>query len=192
MIRPMLRRSLLSFTAGAVGLTVAGCKGAPTVHVPEIPDEPLPDGSPAIPYIGSYRFSGGDAERINVQRAIDTIVSEMNAFVRGVAKSRLQEANGVPSELAFVGGGNLLAVVVDRLPYTGRLDGIAMKVKTVTGEIMDMRYQLGPAIEQVFYDHEKGRVNRFELRDNRLVMHVRVHASQLPRELTYALTFERA
>ncbi|NUP13403.1 MAG: hypothetical protein HOW73_45775 [Polyangiaceae bacterium] len=188
------RRAVLALFPAALGtfvLGALGCKGSPTIVVPEIPDEPLPDESPARAFVGSYRFVGGDVERAAVDRAIDTAIADMNGLVRGIARDRLVAANGVPSELAIVGGGNLLAVVVDRLPYTGRLDGIATKVKTSTGDVMDMRYQIGPIIEQVFFDSEKGRVNRFELRGTQLVMHVRVHAQVLPREVVYDLTFER-
>ena len=56
---------------------------------------------------------------------------------------------------------------------------------------MTMVFNIGPALEQSFSDDEKGRVNRFELAGDTLVMHVRVHADQLPEDLTYSLTYER-
>ncbi|MBK8936831.1 MAG: hypothetical protein IPM79_04060 [Polyangiaceae bacterium] len=194
------RRAFLCLTASTASGLVLGCSSTPDVVVPEIPPVPLPDDSPAKQFLGTYRFTGGEAERIAVNRAIDATVADMNGLIRGIARDKLAEANIVPVEISMVGGGNLLAVVVDRRPYVGRIDGIAMKVKTVTGDVMDMRYQLPqstgappppPQMEQVFYDNEKGRVNRFELRGAQLIMHVRVHATQLPRELLYYLTYEK-
>lgn len=193
------RRAFLCLTASSAAGVLWGCSSAPEVFVPEIPQTPLPDDSPAKPFLGTYKHVGGEAERIAVSRAIDTTVADMNGLIRGIARDKLAEANVVPSEISMVGGGNLLAVVVDRRPYVGRIDGIAMKVQTVTGDVMDMRYQLpppgaplpAPQMEQVFFDGEKGRVNRFELRGTQLIMHVRVHASQLPRELLYFLTYDR-
>lgn len=190
-MRAVRRRSLLSLTLSALAGSASGCSSTPDPVVPEIPSEPLPDDSPVREFVGTYRFVGGEPERANVDRAIDEAIADMNAFVRGIARGRLADANVVPEELILVGGGNMFAVVVDKLPYTGRLDGVTTKVKTSTGDVMDMRYQTTPTFDQIFSDSEKGRVNRFELRGQQLIMHVRVHAQQLPRELIYALTFER-
>jgi hypothetical protein len=189
--RPALsRRSLLLAAAGA-GLASA-CGAAAEEFPGVVITEPLPDGSPARPFLGKYQFVGGDGERAALERAIDVCVDEINALLRGVARGRLSDANRVPSVLVIMGGGNTFAILVDKRPYVGRLDGVPVKVKTVTGDVMDMKFQLGPELIQIFSDQEKGRTNRFELQGDKLVMHVRVHAEQLPKELLYDLTFARA
>lgn len=186
----MPRRSVLMLV-GSAGFAAA-CGGAEETNLPVITTEPLPENSPARPFVGTYKFAGGDPERVAVDKAIDAVVSDMSGLVRGIARGRLTDANQVAEELILLGGGNTFAVMVDKRPYTGRLDGTPVKVKTVTGDMMDMRFEVGPQLAQIFTDEEKGRTNRFELRGDQLIMHVRVHATALPRELLYDLTYTRA
>jgi hypothetical protein len=115
----------------------------------------------------------------------------MNMLIRGIAKDRLLEANPIPGELLFTGGGSTFAIVMDGRAYAAPLDGTKVKVNTVTGDIMDMHYMFGDKLDQFFRDSAKGRVNHFELIGSKLVMHVRVFADVLPKELVYDLTFER-
>jgi hypothetical protein len=185
------RRSVLMLV-GSAGVAAACGGGTEETNLPVVTTEPLPENSPARPFVGTYKFAGGDPERVAVDRAIDGVVSEMSGLVRGIARGRLADANRVAEELILLGGGNTFAVLVDKRAYTGRLDGTAVKVKTVTGDMMDMRFEVGPQLAQIFTDEEKGRTNRFELRGEQLIMHVRVHASALPRDLLYDLTYTRA
>jgi len=151
----------------------------------------LPEDSPARRFLGTYRYAGGEAEKIARDRAIDDAVSTMSILIRGIAKDRLLEANPIPGQLLFTGGGMTFAIVMDGRAYAAPTDGTKVKVNTITGDIMDMHYTLGPDLEQFFRDSAKGRANRFELQGNKLVMHVRVFADVLPKELVYDLTFER-
>jgi hypothetical protein len=189
-----------SFLVAAAAAALGGCSGAaadaaapagPADGLPSDVREPLPADSPARPFVGTYRFAGSDAEREAVTRAIDNSVSQLGSFVRGFARKRLVAANGVPAELVMMAGGNSFVVLVDHRPYAGLLDGKAIKVTVATGDVMDMSFKFGTDMVQTFVDSEKGRVNRFELRGNQLVMHVRVHASQLPEDVAYDLTFLR-
>jgi hypothetical protein len=180
----------------AAAVALGGCSGAaPDVAAAGVSadvEKPLPADSPARPFIGTYRFAGGDAEREAVGRAIDSSVSDLGSFVRGFARKRLIGANRVPAELVMKGGGNSFVVLVDNRPYAGLLDGRAVQVTVATGDVMDMSFKFGAEMVQTFADREKGRVNRFELRGNQLVMHVRVYAKELPEEVKYDLTFLRA
>lgn len=168
-----------------------GCSGPVPSAVPAQSNLPLPEDSPARPFVGSYRFVGGDTERTNVDKAIDDSISSMSALIRGIARGRLKAANQVPDQLTFRGDARTFAVLVDDRQYVGNVDGSPLKVETVTGDVMDLRYKFGPMLEQSFSDEEKERVNTFELRGSQLIMHVRVHAGQLPKDVVYDLTFER-
>jgi hypothetical protein len=178
---------------GLLALSASGCSanGAASAAEPAALNEPLPDDSPAKPFVGSYKFVGGEAERAAVTKAIDDTVAPMNGLIRGIARNRLIDANKVPEQLSFRAGGNTFAVAVDDRLYAGPLDGSPVQVTVVTGDVMSLRYKVGTELEQSFSDHEKERVNRFEIRGNQLIMHVRVHAGQLPKDLVYDLTFER-
>ncbi|HVY44263.1 MAG TPA: hypothetical protein VHB21_00230 [Minicystis sp.] len=193
--RDASRRAFLVVVASAA-LGGCGAAAAPAVAGGETglpPDigQPLAPDSPARAFIGTYRFVGSDAEREAVVRAIDESVAQLGSFVRGFAKSRLLAANRIPAELVMMGGGNSFVVLVDKRPYAGLLDGTPVKVKVSTGDEMDMSFKFGAEMVQTFSDPKKGRVNRFELRGDRLVMHVRVYATQLPEQVTYDLTFAR-
>lgn len=180
---------------------LAGCPADPKPISPDLfIGEPLPEDSPARPLLGTYKYVGGDSERAAVKKAIDLAVEDMSALLRGIARDRLTEANPIPEQLTLKGGGVYFSIVLDDYPYTGRLDGIAVKVKTTTGDVMNLVYGFPaapaptptqPMLEQTFSDDEKSRVNRFELQGNRLTMHVRVRADLLPKEVVYDLSFER-
>ena len=184
------------FLVAALSPALGGCSGADAgaavpVGLPPDVGQPLAADSPARPFLGTYRFAGGDAEREAVGRAIDASVSQVGSFLRGLARKRLLAANRVPLELVMTGGGNSFVVLVDNRPYSGLLDGTPVKVTAETGDVMDMSFKFGPEMVQTFADPKKGRVNRFQLRGNQLVMHVRVYANELPEEVTYDLTFLR-
>lgn len=164
--------------------------------MPVAPSSPksyeLPADSPALPFVGTYSFVGGDAEKDARNKAIEDGVKPLSPpLVRGVARSRLYAANEVPKQMVFLGYGKWFETRVDGYRYASYLDGSPYKVETSTGDVMDLRFKFGPTMEQAFTDEAKGRVNTFELSGNRLIMHVRVSASLLPKDITYDLTFER-
>jgi hypothetical protein len=181
------------------GGALSGC-GPEAAPMPVAPTSPksyeLPADSPALPFVGTYEFVGGDAEKDAVTKAIEAGVAPLSPpLVRGVARSRLNAANEVPKQMVFLGYGKWFETRVDGYRYASYLDGSPYKVETSTGDVMDLRFkfpaQAGEMMEQAFTDPAKGRVNTFEIVGNRLIMHVRVSASLLPKDITYDLTFER-
>lgn len=170
--------------------------------MPVAPSSPksyeLPPDSPALPFVGTYEFVGGDVEKEARSKAIEDGVKPLSPpLVRGVARSRLYAANEVPKQMVFLGYGKWFETRVDGYRYASYLDGSPYKVETSTGDVMDLRIKFGaaadsaPTLEQAFTDEAKGRVNTFEIAGNRLIMHVRVSATLLPKDITYDLTFER-
>ncbi len=158
----------------------------------------LPADSPALPFVGTYEFVGGEVEREARSKAIEEGVKPLSPpLVRGVARSRLYAANEVPKQMVFLGYGKWFETRVDGYRYASYLDGSPYKVETSTGDVMDLRIKFGaapdsaPTLEQAFTDEAKGRINTFEIAGNRLIMHVRVSATLLPKDITYDLTFER-
>jgi hypothetical protein len=177
------------FIASAIG----GCSTMIAAVVPPPPSNlyALPADSPARPFLGSYRFVGGDEERALVDKAIDVAVSSLDPFIRGFARSRLVAANGVTKKLDFLADTRWFEVRADGYRYVAHYDGTPYRVATSTGDVMDLHYKFGDTVEQTFEDEAKARVNTFELQDKRLIMHVRIRASVLPKDLIYDLTYER-
>ena len=192
------------FALLCVSLLCVAC-GPDAAPVPVAPSSPksyeLPADSPALPFVGTYDFVGGEPERDAVTKAIEAGVKTLSPpLVRGIARSRLHAANEVPKQMVFLGYGKWFETRVDGYRYASFLDGSPYKVETRTGDVMDLRFKFGPSspsssaqtMEQAFTDPAKGRVNTFEIVGNRLIMHVRVSANLLPNDITYDLTFERA
>ncbi len=63
-----------------------------------------------LPLLGTYRFAGGQEETQEVERAIDEAVEEMNVFIRGIARRRLQEPNLPTDELRISLGGDMITI----------------------------------------------------------------------------------
>lgn len=179
----------------ALGILQVACAGRVAAPVPPPPTAASPTlapDSPARPFLGTYQFAGGDKERAAVTKAIDDGVTKLEPIIRGFARWRLTAANGVPQELVFLGGAEWFEVRVDGRRYVSRTDGGPYSVETSSGDVMDLRYKFGEKLEQTFSDPSKQRINTFELKDDRLIMHVRVTADVLPQEIHYELTFERS
>jgi hypothetical protein len=176
-LRPARRRLLQALAAaGASSWTVARAE-----------TDPLDS------FLGRFRHSGGDSDRKARDKAIDDVVAGMSILVRGIARDRLKEANPIAAKLAFSTTDKDLTVAMDARSYTGPRDGGKVKVKGITGDEMEMHYAIATArIEQVFAAGEKGRTNRFSLDGDTVAMRVRVHATQLPKDLVYTLTYTRA
>lgn len=173
------RRSLLCL-AGAGAAFVA------------LPGAALADDDALKSLLGTYRHAGGDAEREARDRAIEGVVSEMSIFSRGIARDKLKEGNPIAAKLALSATDASLTVALDKRSFTAPRDGKSVKVTTVTGDEMNMRFKLGKdLIEQVFFLDDRGKVNRFRPDGAKLVLNVRVHAKRLPKDLVYKLTYER-
>jgi|GEM_PF-1283062 len=176
------------------GMQVA-CATAVAAPVPPPPtsaDSAVPEDSPARPFLGTYNFIGGQTERDVKNKRLDDGVATLTPLVRAIARSRLTAANEAPDQLIFIGYGKWFEIRVDGRRYASQLDGSPYKVETSTGDVMDLTYKFGETLEQSFSDPAKARINTFELQGDRLIMHVRIRANLLPKDITYDLTFERA
>jgi hypothetical protein len=144
-------------------------------------------------FLGRYRHAGGDKELKARDQAIDDVVESMNFLARGIARDKLKETNPIAASLGIAADAKDLTITLDTRTYTGPLNGGTVKVKSITGDLMDMHYAVSKAeITQVFSGDDRGRVNRYRLDSGKLTMHVRVHSSRLPKALVYSLTYVRA
>ena len=193
-VRRIAYKIVIALTGAAA---LSGSVACSTVVANVVPPPPsnlyaLPEDAPARPFLGTYKFIGGSQEIDNVDKAINDSISSMIPLVRGIVRSRLVAANGIPKVLVFLADTRWFEVKVDGTRYVSHYDGTPYKVLTTTGDVMDLHYKFGDTIEQTFSDEAKERINTFELKDTRMLMHVRIHADVLPKDINYDLTFERA
>jgi hypothetical protein len=177
-----------ALTTASAGLTLAG---AP-------PSEPpvtaaANDVETVDRFAGRYRHAGGERERKARDDAIDDVVDDMNFIVRGIARSRLREANPIAKSLGIAKKGKMLTITFDKRHYTGPIDGRTVKVVGVTGDEVSMRFQISNGrIRQIFQGDDGGRVNDFSLDgEGRVALSVRVHSDKLPKDLRYQLTYAK-
>ena len=143
-------------------------------------------------FLGTYRHAGGDQERKLRDKAIDDVVAGMSIIVRGIARDKLKEANPIAEVLTFAATAKDLTVKMDARAYTGPRDGGRVKVKGITGDELEMRYEIRAGrIDQIFVGEDKGRMNGFTLAEGVVAMRVRVHSTQLPKDLVYKLTYAK-
>lgn len=144
-------------------------------------------------FLGSFTYAGGAREREALESAIEDVVSSMNVLVRSIARDRLKSSNVIAQSGRLSCDGKGLTVAVDKQSYTAPLDGHAVKVKSPSGDEVDLKYRISEsAIEQTFSAEDEGRVNTLSLHDGDLIMRVRVYSSKLPKDLKYKLTYKRS
>lgn len=142
------------------------------------------------PLVGTFRFTGGATERDALTAAIEEVVSEVNPLIRGVVRDRLTESCTIPTALDVAADGATITVRFDGRAYTAELDAPAVTVTGISGNELSLTHRMdGSQLVQRFDGDRGGRVNRLARKQKKLRMSVRVHSSQLPRDLTYDLTF---
>lgn len=158
--------------------------------VPKPLPAPAPD-SPAAKFVGSYKWVGGVAEQRALWGKIEGIASNFNFIAKPIVRDKLAAGNQIPKEIRIESDGKDVLIRQDKVEQRAPLDGSSVKFEASNGEMMDLSYAVGDEIVQTFKGNAKGRVNTYTIEGDRLIYHVRIHASQLPRELEYKLTYER-
>jgi hypothetical protein len=143
------------------------------------------------PFLGSYRYVGGVDEQRKLWGKIEGMANTFNFVAKGIVRDKLAAGNQIPKEIVISADADTLSILTAKTPNVAPMNGSSVKVRSITGEMMDMSYKVGSEIEQSFKGNAKGRVNRYEVQGDKLVLHVRVFAAQLPYELVYDLTYER-
>ncbi|MFO0548074.1 MAG: hypothetical protein U0271_06785 [Polyangiaceae bacterium] len=177
-----------------LGLWLVGCAPKPVVLQPDasLPRTELEESSPVKPFVGTYKFVGGDEERARVEAEIDSVCEGFNVLIRGLAKDRLMKAVVVPTSLVLTAEADVFTIREDEHPYAAKLDGTPIRVEMRSGDTMDLHYVFGEKLEQLFVNDAGTRTHTYELKDGKLSMHVHITSPKLPREIQYDLTFERA
>ncbi|MBC8069616.1 MAG: hypothetical protein IAG13_14865 [Deltaproteobacteria bacterium] len=174
-----------------VGNAIAG--GASDVDAEAIEAATGVSESEADRFVGQYAFAGGEAQRTALRDAIEELVAQLGAVIRGVARDKLTKTNPVFGKLSIERKGGALVLTYDSLTNTCNLDGSASDVEGIDGSSLECKLGVqGDALVQRVDGSRGGRVNTFTIgKDGRLSMKTRVHSKLMPADLHYTLTFAR-
>lgn len=149
-------------------------------------------------FLGTYRYVGGKAQIDELDAAIEEVVSEMNFFIRGIARRRLREPN-LPSEevtIAFDDG----SIRIDRpgqpqvsAPANGR--AITWR-HPEDGDVFEVQHGIDGQgrLYQRFEGERSVSRNRFVLGEDgeTLTIHTHIEANRLPAPLRFRMSYRRA
>jgi hypothetical protein len=97
-----------------------------------VPGAGTAEGGPSAPFrfVGTYEYVGGNAEIDEMDRAIDEAVEQLNVFIRGIARRRLQEANRPTETLTIAASDREITITRSGKPeITAPADGTAVAWK---------------------------------------------------------------
>lgn len=141
---------------------------------------------------GAYHYSGGSVQKSAVKAAVESVVDEMNALARGIARKRLNAANEVPSRLSIAAEGERVTVRLDGTTYTATLGGKSVKVRDADGNRSRLRYEMhGESLHMILDGDEGDRFNVFTPRNDGkgVTMRVTMKSSKLPKSVVYRLSY---
>lgn len=148
-------------------------------------------------YVGTYRYVGGDADIEGLDEAIDDVVSQMNFFVRGIARRRLREPNLPSKKVAIsVKDGVIRIDRPDQPVVSAPADGKPIEWRNPdSGDVFEVRHgidQEGELYQRFKGDRSVSR-NRFVLSEdgNDLTIHTVITADRLPAPLRFKMSYER-
>jgi hypothetical protein len=148
--------------------------------------------SPATRFVGTYKWVGGVTEQRALWGKIEGIANTFNFIAKPIVRDKLAAGNQISKEIRIESDGKTILIKHEKQDQQAPMDGTPVKIRATNGEMMDMSFELKEnEIVQTFKGNAKGRVNRYVIEDGKLVMHVRIHAAQLPKELVYELTYEK-
>lgn len=148
-------------------------------------------------YVGTYEYAGGDAEIDALDDAIDQVVSQMNFFVRGIARRRLRKPN-LPSKRVVITVENG-QIGIDRPgqpKVSAPADGKPVQWRNPDdGEVFQVRQGIDEDghLYQRFKGDDSTSRNEFRLDDDgkKLTIHTEITADRLPAPLRFDMTYRR-
>lgn len=173
---------------------------APT-PVPE-PAAPAPVEKPAAPavppqqrFVGTFRFAGGEAQRQNLEAAIEAAAEQLNALIRGIGRKRLRESNPIREQITIAVDGDKVSMTFGPgRTLTGRIDGPAVAWTSDSGKPVQVSLGLVKGrLVQTFTAEDGGRRSVYTLDEagDRMTLSVTITSERLANPLKYALTYKR-
>lgn len=144
-------------------------------------------------FVGRYAYAGGEAQRAALRDAIEELVAQLGALLRGVARDKLIATNPVFDTVSITRKGSELVLTYGALTNVCNLDGSSSQVEGIDGSSLKCRLSMdGGALVQRVDGSRGGRVNTFTIDESgRISMKTRIHSKLMPADLRYTLTFQR-
>lgn len=169
---------------------LAGCCSA-SIAVAESSDSVLEQ------FVGTYAYTGGDAEIKALDQAIDKVVDQMNFFIRGIARRRLRAPNLPSKEVSvFVEHGQIRIERPGQPEVSAPADGRPITWRHPSdGDVFRVSHGVDDegALYQRFEGERSVSRNRFVLGGDkkRLTIHTVITADRLPAPLRFKMTYAR-
>jgi hypothetical protein len=147
-------------------------------------------------FSGTYELSLSKAQaRKKINKAIEAVVADMNFVKRPFARSALEDKTEPCRQLAIGFPSNKVSITCDAKPASvSPADDTVIDYKAQDGNTYRVSQKhAGRIVRQTFHGDEGKRVNTMKLSEDgkTLEMTVRIESGQLPRSLTYELTFTK-
>ncbi len=131
----------------------------------------------------------------NVVQIVESTVSRMNIFIRGIAREKIRKAAKVNQMVSITSSEKGITIHADdRTLPTAPADGTKAIYQSPSGDILDVRMRLeGKRLEQTFQSQTGTRTNLCELSQdgNELDMRVVIRSDHLEKPITYKLVYQK-
>lgn len=157
---------------------------------PKPPPEP-----PQARFAGTFGFSGGSAQRAEVEAAIEAAAQQMSAVIRGIARKRLTESNPIRDAITIaVAGEEMTVTFAPGRTVKGRLGGPAVAWTSDSGKPVTVAFSMVKGRFVMNFTAEDGsRRAVFSLDESgaKMTMSVTISSERLETPMKYALSYSR-
>lgn len=209
--------SSASATVGKAGVAAseAAVPGAEPAVVPSEPaaiepaPAPTPSAEPAAAskpepvaptltiadFDGNFRYSGGSAQRADLDQAIEDAVMQLAMPIRGIGRKRLTNTNPIDDTLEIkVGGDKVQTIFESGFDAECTIDGGTVKWTSKKGDKYKVRVRKKDTkLVQVIEGEDGVKTTVFVLSADKqsLTVHHKIEADRLETPMTYKLSYKR-
>ncbi|MCX4247439.1 hypothetical protein [Paraliomyxa miuraensis] len=182
----------MSLLASALGVCLAALVPEVAVATSTVP---ATSSTAAVPFTGTFRFAGGEAQRQGVVDAVERAVQALLPIFHELARKRLSAANVIPQAVTLsMEGDDLVVVYGDLEPQRAPLDGSVRTWHNREGTKVNLKHERrGNTLVQTSWGGGGRRVMVWSFDDEgkRLRLHSTMSSPHLPVAIDYRLTFAR-
>lgn len=147
-----------------------------------------------VPPGGSYTYVGGSTQVNEMYASVESVVKEMNMFIRGIARRRLRRPNMPSPALELIVGPTTVTVArAGRSRVAAPRDGTPTTWRSRDGTF-DVTHVLdGQSLLETINGKKSKSTNRFTLEADGVTLTVRtkIISSQLPGPVEFVMTYRR-
>lgn len=172
---------------------------APTPSAePAAASKPEPAAAPALTiadFNGNFRYSGGSAQRADLDQAIEDAVMQLAMPIRGIGRKRLTNTNPIDDTLDIkVSGDKVQTIFESGFDAECTIDGGTVKWTSKKGDKYKVRVRKKDTkLVQVIEGEDGVKTTVFVLSADKqsLTVHHKIEADRLETPMTYKLSYKR-